>query len=64
VLDTLAAAEAAAGDFGAAVATARRALDLVSHAGADSLARGMRERTALYQRHMPYTERPMPSPGR
>jgi hypothetical protein len=50
VLDTQAAAQAAAGRTGVAVATARRALELAERAGADTLAVAIRGRLASYER--------------
>jgi Flp pilus assembly protein TadD len=58
VLDTLAAAQAAAGQFDEAVQTARRAGDLADRAQAATLARQIRERMALYARGKPYRESP------
>ena len=56
LLDTMAAAQAAAGDFGAAAETERHAIALASGSAADSLAAPMRERLKLYQRGVAYTE--------
>ena len=50
LLDTQAAAQAAAGRTGVAVATARRALELAERAGADTLAVAIRGRLASYER--------------
>ena len=50
LLDTQAAAQAAAGRSGAAVATARRALDLAKRAGIDTLAAAIRGRLAAFER--------------
>jgi tetratricopeptide (TPR) repeat protein len=58
VLDTLAAAQAAAGHFDEAVRTQRRAIELASQSPADTLARGMRDRMKLYARGTGYTESP------
>jgi tetratricopeptide (TPR) repeat protein len=55
-LDTRGAAEAAAGHFDRARASAARALELAVAAGDDSLADGIRRRIALYERGMAYTE--------
>lgn len=55
-LDTRAAAQAAAGRFDAARADAERALELAVAAGDDSLAALIRQRVALYQRGLAYTE--------
>jgi protein O-mannosyl-transferase len=49
LLDTQAAAQMAAGQRGAAVATARRALELAERAGADTLASAIRGRLASYE---------------
>jgi protein O-mannosyl-transferase len=56
VLDTRAAAEAAVGRTGAAVATARRALELAERAGADTLAAAIRGRLAAYERGRAWTD--------
>jgi protein O-mannosyl-transferase len=56
MLDTRAAAEAAAGRFDEAVATAARAQELARRSGADSLARSIGDRIRLYRRHGTYTE--------
>lgn len=56
VLDTLAAAQAAAGQFDDAVRTERRAIELASESPADTLSRGMRDRMKLYERGTGYTE--------
>lgn len=56
ILDTRAAAEAAAGRFDEAAATARRARDRALEAGADSLARSIDGRARLYQRRVAYIE--------
>jgi hypothetical protein len=57
VLDTLAAAQAAAGLFAEAVATAREALALAAGAHDGALARDIRGHLAWYARGIPYTER-------
>jgi len=54
LLDTLAAAQAAAGDYRAAAATARDALGRAESGGARELARDLRIRLALYERNTPY----------
>jgi tetratricopeptide (TPR) repeat protein len=64
VLDTLAAAEAATGDFEHAIENGRRAFELASQSRGDSLASGMRERVVLYQHHRAYTEPATSVPGR
>jgi hypothetical protein len=56
VLDTQAAAQAAAGRFAEAAATARRAAGLAVAAGDEPLARDIRARAALYARRIAYTE--------
>jgi tetratricopeptide (TPR) repeat protein len=58
VLDTVAAAQAAAGRFSEAVRTQREAIAIVARAPGDTLARGMRERMNLYERGRPYREPP------
>ena len=65
-LETLAAAQAAAGRFDDAVLTARRALELAQSHRDDERVRGIRERLALYQRRVAYTEPEpaAPRPGR
>ena len=52
-LDTLAAAQAAAGQFDEAVETAQKAANLADAAGAKQLAARMRERSKRYQDHEP-----------
>ena len=68
VLDTLAAAQAATGDFDAAGRTARRALDLAAQSGDEALAAEIGARMSLYERHIAYTEpkadRRGPNPAR
>ncbi len=56
VLDTLAAAYAAAGRFDRAVTTAEKALALASLGGADGLARTIGGRLELYRQGEPYRE--------
>jgi Flp pilus assembly protein TadD len=56
VLDTLAAAQAAAGRFAEAVRTERDAIAIVTRSPADTLARGMRERMQMYGRGRAYRE--------
>jgi hypothetical protein len=58
ILDTMAAAQAAAGDFSAADASARAAIALASQPGsrAASLVGAMRARLALYARRVAYVE--------
>ena len=58
VLDTLAAAQAAGGDFARAVTTAREALALATAAGKATLAREIQSRLALYQAGQPFYEPP------
>jgi tetratricopeptide (TPR) repeat protein len=53
-LDTLAAAYAAAGDFGRAAATAERALAAASRVGNTTLADQIRTRLRLYRGRQPY----------
>jgi Flp pilus assembly protein TadD len=55
-LETLAAAQAAAGRFAEAIQTAGRAMELAQSHHADDMALGIRERLALYQRGIAYTE--------
>jgi len=54
VLDTLAAAYAAKGQFELAVATVQKALDLVSPAHQDEVTNQIRERLELYKQGKPY----------
>jgi Flp pilus assembly protein TadD len=56
VLDTLAAAQAAAGRFAEAIRTERDAITRMAAVPADTLARGMHERMKLYERGEPYRE--------
>ncbi len=56
VLDTMAAAQAAAGQFEQAAETARGAFELAERSHADALARGIRDRVKLYQLRIAYTE--------
>jgi spermidine synthase len=56
VLDTLAAAQAAAGRFAEAIRTERDAIAIVTRSPSDTLARGMRERMEMYQRVHVYRE--------
>ncbi len=58
LLDTLAAAQAAAGRFDAAVATAELAAERAGAAGQEALAAAIRERLALYLAGRPYREGP------
>ena len=58
VLDTLAAAQAAGGDFARAVETAKQALDLATAAGNPNLAREIQSRLHLYQAGQPFCEPP------
>ena len=55
VLDTLAAAYAAAGRYEEAATTAARAIDVAKAAGNASVARGAADRRALYRAGKPYT---------
>jgi tetratricopeptide (TPR) repeat protein/mono/diheme cytochrome c family protein len=57
VLDTLAAAYAAAGRYAEAVDTERTALEIVEKAGATSAAEPIRERLDLYRQKRPYVDR-------
>jgi hypothetical protein len=57
VLDTLATARAAAGDFEAAVRGEEAALALAGARGDAVLAAGIRERLALFRRGVPWVER-------
>jgi tetratricopeptide (TPR) repeat protein len=57
LLDTLAAAYAAAGQFDAAVATARQAAERAQQRGDAASAAEFRARLALYQRGEPYVDR-------
>jgi tetratricopeptide (TPR) repeat protein len=61
-LDTLAAAQAAAGDFAAAAATAARAVELSARAGLPGRARAFEARRRLYAQGLPYVE-PRPASG-
>lgn len=63
VLDVLAAAQAAAGDFDAAVATAETALATARAAGASDLARRIRLHLNRYRRGEPFREPLRPVPG-
>jgi hypothetical protein len=54
ILDTLAAAQAATGDFKAAAATAGRALALPGTAQNPQLAAALKERLTLYQKGKPF----------
>ena len=56
VLDTLAAAQAAAGRFAEAVRTERNAIEIVVRSPADTLAQGMRQRMRMYERGRAYRE--------
>jgi len=56
LLDTQAAAQARAGRMDAAIATARRALDITEGAGADSLAQMIRTHLAAYERGRPWVD--------
>jgi tetratricopeptide (TPR) repeat protein len=56
LLDTLAAAQAAAGDFDAAVHTLERALELADTAGDTGLRAALSERLRLYRAGVPYRE--------
>jgi serine/threonine-protein kinase len=56
LLDTQAAAPARAGRMDAAIATARRALDITQGAGADSLAQMIRTHLAAYERGRPWVD--------
>jgi tetratricopeptide (TPR) repeat protein len=56
-LDALAAAQAAAGRFDEAAATARAAIDVATSAGAASLVADIQSRLALYERRQPYQRR-------
>jgi len=56
VLDTLAAAYAAAGQFDRAVSTAEEALALLGNQGPAALLDGIRKRLALYRESKPYRE--------
>ena len=60
VLDTLAAAQAAGGDFARAAETAKQALALARGAGNELLAREIQSRLDLYQAGQPFYE---PPPG-
>jgi tetratricopeptide (TPR) repeat protein len=58
ILDTLAAAQAAAGQFQAATRTARMGVLLARKAGQESLARELERRLVFYERAQPYREHP------
>ncbi len=62
VLDTLAAAQAEAGRFPEALATARKALELARQQHNQALADTLRTRIALYEAGKPYHEAPSASP--
>jgi tetratricopeptide (TPR) repeat protein len=55
-LDTLAAAQAEAGQFDQAIVTVQKGLDLAARAGKQDLVRQMKERLALYQASRPFHE--------
>jgi Flp pilus assembly protein TadD len=57
MLDTLAAALAAAGQFDEAVRNAREAVRLASESSADTVGAGIRNRLKLYERRVAYRER-------
>jgi tetratricopeptide (TPR) repeat protein len=59
-LDTLAAAYAEAGNFDAAVKTARKALELASTGGPSGLADGLRQRIEQYEAHKPCRDASFP----
>ena len=56
ILDTLAAAEAAAGNFEQAQRTAQQAIDLARQGGAEALAQKLEEHLAAYRDHRPWRE--------
>lgn len=56
VLDTLAAAYAAAGEFGPAILTAQRALTLASSTQSDDAVEGIRNRLELYRQSRPFQQ--------
>jgi len=56
VLDTLAAAQSANGDFEAAVDSANLAIELCRRKGLDSLADNIQKHLDLYRKHKPYRE--------
>ena len=58
VLDTLAAAQAAGGDFVRAVETAKQAMELATGAGNPNLARAIQSRLQLYQAGQPFYQPP------
>jgi Flp pilus assembly protein TadD len=58
LLDTLAAAEAAAGNYDMAASVAKRAADLAGEAGQDALAAEIANRETRYRRQRPYHETP------
>jgi Flp pilus assembly protein TadD len=62
ILDTVAAAEAAGGDFAAAERTARQAIELATAAGHAALAQDIQGRLAEYRRRVAYVE-PAPTGG-
>ena len=64
VLDTQAAAQAAAGRFDQAVQTARVALELALRFPAGPLVEGLRARLALYEQRVPYTQPAGVAPSR
>ncbi|MHC4092362.1 MAG: tetratricopeptide repeat protein [Planctomycetota bacterium] len=66
ILDTLAAAYAAAGQFDRAVAVAERGLESASAARLENLASALRQRLALYRQKKPYRQpaRPQGAPHR
>ncbi len=63
VLDTLAAAYAAAGDFELAATTARRALESAGAGGNTELSGAIRERLAVYERGRAYVDRSLNEPS-
>jgi tetratricopeptide (TPR) repeat protein len=56
VLDTLAAAQAAAGNFDHATSTIKRAIELATGTGSSKLAAELGGRLQLYQQRLPYRE--------
>jgi tetratricopeptide (TPR) repeat protein len=56
VLDTLAAAQAAAGRFDEARRTVERGVELAQRSGDEPLAAALRERASRYREHRPYRE--------
>jgi Tfp pilus assembly protein PilF len=61
IMDTLAVAYAAAGQFKEAIETAQKALNLANTAGQTDIVEGISKRLQLYQAGKPYSEPPSPN---